>query len=94
MHTQENFQFLQMHTQKNFLRCIAILIILGLSVSLIGIAPQAAEACPAAIAICTGVFGAAGKHCGRPDTSTWSCIAAMAAASGICALAWVACGSS
>jgi len=86
--------FLKVATQKTFLRCIAVLIIFGLSVSLIGISPQPAEACDAAQAICTGAYAAASGHCAKSDTSTWECIGAMAAATAACAAAWLLCGSS
>lgn len=88
MHTQT------IHTQKNLLRCIAILLILGLSVPLIGISPQDADACPAADQVCAGLFAGVVAFCQKKDTKWWECVAAGAGATALCLAAHALCPSS
>lgn len=80
--------------KKNLFRVTVFLLILSFTLSLMGPFLQEAEACDAAVAICSGAFAAATAYCGKADTEWWECAAAMAAASAICAAAWALCGSS
>ena len=83
-----------MTTSKRIRIGIAVLIILACCVSLIGISPQAAEACEAAKVICAGAYSSATAFCAKAGVKWWECAAAMAAATIACAGAWLLCGSS
>lgn len=76
-----------MKTQRNSLRYVAILVLIGCSISLIGISLQTAEACKAANDICEELFEAAHDICKKHGYGSAKCLEAMDDASKACALA-------
>ena len=73
-----------MKTQRNSLRYVAILVLIGCSISLIGISPETVEACEAADEVCEKLGNGALKKCAKHGFGTWKCIIAIGEAAAAC----------